>query len=225
MLRGSKMTLKVGTAHIIVVESGALTIEGTAHETTSGAPVSVSASVQTAGAVPLVAFRGSAVVKASGSPYRLSNEGPGVTSALLIRMAGYALPADLPAFSIFGTSQNDVGVQIDPLSAAIAVADHEGSWTIEIGRATLMPGTVIPTHEVHGSEVIYVEQGALDTDLGPCAERCVQTIAGAGAFASDRVPIRADQGISAGDGAAASYRVAGSAPATLLIVTVMPAPE
>jgi hypothetical protein len=160
------------------------------------------------------------VVAAGDTPYRIVNDGPAVASALLVRIGGYHHDNER---LVFGTSQNDVGVQIDTLSASITLPDHKGAWTIEIGRMTLGTGTSIPAHKVAGSELILVEQGALDADLGPCAQRCIQTIEGAGAYAMENISVRTGQGISASDGATSAYRVASSAPATLLIVTVAPA--
>lgn len=125
-------------------------------------------------------------------------------------------------FGTFGTSRNDVGVQLETLSAATKLPNRKGAWTIEIGRATFAAGTAVPTHPVEGAELIHVEQGTLDSNLRACEKRCVQTIEGSGTFAIDRGPTRAGQGISAADGAITSYRVAGSSPATLLIVTVVP---
>ncbi len=223
VLSGSTMTLQLGTAHVILVESGALTITGSPRGGASSLPEFSSDSTELADAQPLVALPGSVVVAAGNSPYRIANEGPAVARALLIRIAGYALSTDLPSVDAIGTSQNDVGVQIETLSVANALPNRKGGWTIEIGRATFAPGTTIPTHEVAGSELIVVEQGALEANLGPCAQRCIQTIEGAGAFAIEQSPVRAEQGISASDGATSAYRVAGSAPATLLIVTVAPA--
>ena len=182
MLRGSTMTFQLGTAHVILVESGSLTITETPRGAASSLPEFPSDSTDLTDAEPIVALPGSAVVATGNSPYRIVNEGPAVARALLIRIAGYALSTDRPAFGAFGTSQNDVGVQIETLSAANALPNRKGDWTIEIGRATLAPGTTISAHEVAGSELILVEQGALDADLGTCAQRCVQTIEGAGAL-------------------------------------------
>jgi hypothetical protein len=77
---------------------------------------------------------------------------------------------------------------------------------------------------VTGSELIFVEQGVLDANLDSCAQRCIQTIESVRSFAMGQIPVRAGQGISASVGATSAYRVDGSAPATLLIVTVTPAP-
>jgi len=219
MLSGSKLTLKIGTTHVIVVEKGALTIEGTAPgaddsntEVASGAT----------GSWPMVARAGSTVVTTNNSPYRITNEGSGAASALLIRLAGFVLPGDDPVIDAIGTSQNDVGVQIETLSAAIELPQHMGVWTVEIGRVMLPPGTIIPPHEVNGSELVYVERGALETDFGNCGNRCIQTIDGIGAFANDRRLCHAEHGLSASDGATIAYRVAGSTSASLLIVSLIP---
>jgi hypothetical protein len=222
MLSGSTLTFKVGTAHIIIVEQGELTIKEAAHAPVSRNPIVAPSSVQIARSDALVALPGSVVVAVS-NPYRVTNAGLGAASALLIRIAGYALPSDRPAFGAFGTSRNDVGVQLETLSAAIALPNHKGDWTIEIGRATFATGTTVPAHEVAGSELIYVEQGTLETDHGACARHCVQTIEGARTFASDSGFLQVGHGFSASDRATTAYRVAGSTPATLLIVTVMPA--
>jgi hypothetical protein len=219
MLSGSSLTLQLGTAHVIVVESGSLTITGTPRGAGSSLPEFPEESRRLEDAEPLIALPGLAVVAAGDGPYRVVNDGPVVTRALLIRIAGYSHSGDRPET---GTSHNDVGVQIETLAAAIVLPNHKGNWTIEIGRATLAPGTIIPAHEVAGSELILVEQGALDADLGACAQRCIQTIESAGAFAMEQTPLRAGQGISASDGATPAYRVASSTPATLLIVTVAP---
>ncbi len=223
-LSGSTMTLQLGTAHVILVESGALTITESPRGAASSLPEFASDSTELADAQPLVALPGSVVVAAGNSPYRITNEGPAVARALLIRIAGYALSTDLPAVGAIGTSQNDVGVQIETLSVANALPNRKGAWTIEIGRATFAPGTTIPTHEVAGSELIVVEQGALEAESRHHARNVASRRSrGAGAFAIEQTPIRAGQGISASDGATSAYRVAGSAPATLLIVTVAPA--
>jgi hypothetical protein len=222
MLGDSEMTLRLGAAHVIVVESGALTIEETPPGSSS-VPEFSSDSQGSPVAEPVVALPGLAVVATSHRRYRIANEGHSVASALLIRIAGQLLPVDQPGFGAFGTSQNDPGVQIDILSTAIELGNRAGPWKVEIGRATLAPGTVIPPHEVAGAELMLVEQGALDARLSACDQHCVQTIEGAGAFATDRAPVQAGQGISAGDGATTEYLVTGSTPATLLIVTVTPA--
>jgi len=217
MLSGSSLTLQRGTAHVIVVESGSLTVTGTPRGAASSLPEFPSESSDQATPEPLVALPGLAVVAAGDSPYRVVNDGPAVARALLIRIVG---SSDRPAP---GTSQNDAGVQIESLSGAIALPNHKGNWTVEIGQATLAPGTIVPSHEVAGSELILVEQGALDADLGPCGQRCVQTIDGVGALFTEQGPVRTGEGISASAGATSTYRVAGSTPATLLIVTVAPA--
>ncbi len=96
-------------------------------------------------------------------------------------------------------------------------------WPSSVEGWTGYPGTIIPPHQVSGSELVYVERGALETDFGMCGNRCIQTIDGIGAFENDRCLCHADHGISAGDGATIAYHVAGSTAASLLIVSVMPA--
>jgi hypothetical protein len=225
MLRGSTMTLRYGTAHIVLVESGSLTVIGTPRGAASNLPEFPPDAAAIADAEPVVGLPGSAVLAAGSSPYTIVNDGPAVARALLIRIAGYALSTDQPTFGTLGASQDDVGVQIETLSASNALPNHKGDWTIEIGRATLAPGTTIPVHGVAGSELILVEEGALDAKLGPCGGRCIRTDAGAGAIAVEQTTLQVGQGISASDGATSAYEVASAIPATLLIVTVAPAQE
>jgi hypothetical protein len=219
-LSGSTMTLRVGTTHVILVESGTLTLTEIPRGT-PGLPEFNMESTEISDTKPLVAPPGSVVV-AGNSPYRITNEGSGVARALLIKIAGYDLSTNPPAYGASGTSQNDAGVQIETLSSAIALPNHKGAWTIEIGRATLATGARIPEHEVVGSELIFVEQGSLAADLGQCTDRCIQTVGGTGERASEHRVVRTGEGISASDSVTTEYRVTGEAPVTLLIVTVAP---
>lgn len=223
MLGGSSMTLRFGAAHVIAVELGSLAIEGTPHRAVASVPEFPPDSTELADAETFVALPGSTVFAGGNGPYRIVNEGPAVARALLIRIAGQALSSDPPAFETFGTSYNDTGVQIERLSASLSLPNHTGDWTIEIGRATLTPGTTVPAHVVAGAELISVEEGTLEANLVACDQRCIQTTEGAGMVAGDLKSVQAGQGVSASNGASPEYRVAGSAPVTLLIVTVTPA--
>lgn len=220
MLHGSRMTLKHGTAHVVLVESGSLTIIE-APRGASNPPEFPPDRAAIAEAKALVALPGSAVFAAGSSPYTLVNDGPAVARALLIRISGYALSSGSSASGAFGTSKNDGGVQIETLAASPVLDNRNGDWTIEIGRATLAAGTAIPRHNVEGSQLLVVEQGTLDATLGACKSRCARTIAGAGTLAGERHTLQAGHGISVSEGATAAYR-ATAAPVTVLIVTVAP---
>lgn len=223
MLSGSTLTLQLGTAHVILVETGTLTITTLPRSSASSLPEFPSDSDDRGEPEPIIAAPDSAVVAADSAPYRISNEGPAAASALLIRITGYALSTNRPEFSSIGTSMNDHGVQLEILSSAFELPHHTGDWTIDVGRVTLSPGSIIPDHEVTGAELIVVEQGALEADLGTCKADCIQTKEGAGSIAQGRVSVWAGQGISASNGATTTYRVASSEPVTFLLVTVAPA--
>jgi hypothetical protein len=217
------MTLELGTAHVIVVESGLLTITGTPRGAASSLPEFPVDPTALADAEPIVARPGSVVFAAGSSPYRIVNEGPTVASALFIRIAERAPSTVRPASGAPDTSQSQVMIQIDTLSAAVALPNRKDGWTIEIGRATLTTGTIIPAHDVAGSELIVVEQGVLGATLANCDRQCIRTVGGEGAIASEQQVLPAGHGISVSNGASSAYRIASSTPATLLIVTITPA--
>lgn len=220
MLSGSTMTLRFGTAHIILVESGSLKIVGTSGKSYSRLPEFAADTVGGTEAKPIVALPGSVTITSDDAPYLVTNQGSQVAHALLIRFSGYVHFREHPV----GTSQNDSGVQIEALSDAPVLPPRKGDWTIEVGRATFAPGTSIERHDVAGAELIVVEQGRLSVETDTCEPDCILTVEGIGFTTGEPPEVQAGQGISAGMGASAAYRVAGSAPATLLIVTVAPAP-
>jgi len=223
MLSGSSLTLQFGTAHILLVESGTLSIAEVTPRADLNVPEFAEDLDDVADRVSSIVLPGSPQMLAGKSGHRISNKGSTVARALLIRIAGRVLSSDLSALSAHGTSKNDPGVQIETLSLATQPPNHMGDWRIEVGRVTLSPGSIIPDHEVTGAELIVVGQGTLEADPGMCKEDCVRISEGVASFAPERTSVQAGQGISASNGAATAYRVAGATPATLLIVTVAPA--
>jgi hypothetical protein len=223
MLAGSTMMLALGTAHVIAVQDGVLTVERMGRDTASSNPASHSDAVQVLGSEPMRALPGQAVFAAGNGPFRLSNDGPQVASALLIRIAGHALPTSHPELGPFGASQNDPGVQIDALAAASAYPSPSGAWSIEIGQVTLAAGASIPRHAIVGAELLWIEEGALDADVQRCASRCTQTVDGVATHVSGPSQLWAGQGFCAFDGASTAYRAGDTGPATVTYLTIIPA--
>ena len=221
MLSGSTLTFKVGTAHIIIVEQGELTIKEAAHAPVSRNPIVAPSSVQIARSDALVALPGSVVVAVS-NPYRVTNAGLGAASALLIRIAGYALPSDRPAFGAFGTSRNELGCSSRPCPLpspcqTTRVTGRSRSGARRSPRERPFPHTR--------------SLGRSSSMSNRARWRPITEHARGIAFRRSRAPGRSSDsgflqvghGFSASDRATTAYRVAGSTPATLLIVTVMPA--
>lgn len=222
VLSGSSMTLRYGATHIIVVESGALTINGDPGRTFSNLPEFPSGSASLVRDTSVVALPGAIKVVTGSSTYQIVNDGPAVARALLIKVAGFEYSSNVPEFSTAGTSQYDSGVQIELLAGASLESSRKGASSIEIGRVTLAPGTRVPEHEVEGSELFFVEAGILDADFGTCARGCIRTVDGSVSSITEQRLIRAGEGVGASNGATTSYRVAGEEPVTLLVVTVSP---
>jgi hypothetical protein len=223
LLGGSRFSLRFGTTHVMVVEKGALTISGDPGRSTTALPEFPSFSDELVRDDAVVALPGEVKVVTGSGSYLIANEGSGVARALLIKIAGFEYSSNVPEFSGAGTSMNDNGVQIELLAGAMSPDGRIGVSSIEIGWVTLAPGAFIPQHEVTRSELVFVESGAVVADLGSCEQRCVHTSSGVERVISDRHTLRAGEGISASSGATTSYRVAGTEPVTLLIVTITPA--
>jgi hypothetical protein len=125
-LSGSSMTLRLGTAHVILVESGSLAISKIPRGADPGLPEIPSDSPEIADSEPLISLPESVVV-AGNNLFRIMNEGSGVAKALLMRIAGYPSPRTSPTYGALGTSQNGAGVQIETLAAAIALPNQTGA--------------------------------------------------------------------------------------------------
>jgi len=94
-LSGSSMTVRLGTAHVILVESVSLAIPKIPRGADLGLPETPSDSLEVADSEPLIALPGSVVVAGNG-PFRIMNEGSGVVKVLLITIAGYPSPRSHP---------------------------------------------------------------------------------------------------------------------------------
>ena len=133
----------------------------------------------------------------------------------------YALPQD--AFQPAGSAASapGPGAAVQVLAGGATTELPGGQAVFAVGRATLPPGARLAWAEATGPVLLHVEAGAVT--LGPGA---------GGAWtqdASGRLVTLGDDPLAAGGGAlvvagnAVALRVAAGAPATVLVVTLLPA--
>lgn len=94
--------------------------------------------------------------------------------------------------------------------------------TVRIGRMSLAPGSELPAHIAGGVELVIVESGALTLIAGDDLA-WVSRGANPGALGEHLSTLTADDAAMIPPGAVVSYRNTGAAPATVLLLTILPA--
>jgi quercetin dioxygenase-like cupin family protein len=152
----------------------------------------------------------------AGHEVRNNGEGPATLLDVYAFGPQNALRPDGPA-----ASTPDQGVAVQILAGGLTTELPGGRVVLAVGRATLPPGARLTWAEAAGPVLLHVEAGAAILDPGGGVAWTLD--------ASGRLVTLGDDPLAAGDGAlvvagnAVALRAAADAPATLLVVTLLPA--
>lgn len=217
---GGRLALGIGSAHLLFVESGTLTIQGAGGPGRTPAYMKDESNVHFASALPIPLSEGELALAAGFGPYQLENSGSGLATLLLFRITsgirnwnqGY------PVFPVAALSDSDIS-RVTVANGSEIESDST-SWQISIGRVTLTEGSSLAVHPIDGSETVVVESGELLVVATDCESRCVATEEGSSRYVSGEALLRGTQGFSASQNATVSYMPLGTA-ATVLIIKIV----
>jgi predicted ester cyclase len=201
-----RMSLMPNASHLVLVETGTLTVDGTHTQRASGIP-------------PFQIIPGSPTALSAHGSYSISNSGNAETTFLLLRMQ--LARAKSEQFEAFWESG---GFGEGIASRSVLIAGNEtpsvkGVWTVSIVRLSLAPGIALAEHRIDGAELLVVEQGTIVVDGRSCTSRCAHTTDGAARVVSGDVVVDAQKGFAVQD-ASVAYRTLGESPATVLLIQI-----
>lgn len=214
------MALGIGSAHLLHVESGTLTIQGYAGPSRTPAYTKGESSVLFAGALPIQLNEGELALAAGYGPYQLENSGSGLATLLLLRITSGVRnwSQGYPVFPVTALSDSDISRVV--VANGSEIETDSTSWQISIGRVTLTKGSSLAVHPIGGSETVVVESGDLLVAGTNCELRCVATKEGSSQYIADETLLQGFQGFSASQNATVSYAPLGTG-ATFLIFTIV----
>ena len=184
-------------SHLVLVETGTLTIDGTPTQRASGMD-------------PLQVAPGSPVALSAQGSYSISNSGNVETTFLLLRMqlAGVASEQFEAFWESGGFSQGISGRTV--LIAGSEMPSQKGLWTVSIVHVSLAQGMALAEHHVSGAELLLVEHGTIVAAGQRCASECVHMANGVSRVVGGDVVVEAGEGFAIQD-AAVAYRTLGRA--------------
>lgn len=216
---GGRLALGIGSAHLLLIESGGLTIQGTGGPSRTPAYPKGESNVLFAGPMAVQLNEGDLALAAGYGPYQLENSGSGPATLLLLRITSGVQnwSQGYPVFPVAAFSDSKISRLA--LANGSEIVSDSTSWEISIGRVTLTQGSSLSAHLIDRSETVVVESGDLLVMGSSCESTCVVTKEGASQYAPGEMLLQQTQGFSASQGATVSYEPVG-APATFLIVTL-----
>jgi hypothetical protein len=200
------LSLPANTNHLVLVESGTVTLLGSDRPMRTATPVDIQP--------------GELTVAAGSGPYRLTNSEQTGATFLLLRLVwhgpdeGAILSLALPAAS------KDVGANRITLATSAGLTTDREPWKVTLTRVTLQAGVAIGTHLVDGVEIVALENGKLFVSGSACDSRCVETHDGRSAVITDDLHLEGTEGFAAARGAEVSYEPAGAGETTFLMITI-----
>lgn len=203
---GGSLSLLRDASHLLLVETGTLTVNGTPSQVASGVE-------------PFQVIPGSPIVLSAYGSYSISNTSTVETTFLSLRMHVARVASEqFEAFWASGGFSEGIKSRT-VLVSGDDIPSVKGLWTVSIARLTLAPGTALAEHRLEGAELVVVERGAIAVDGRSCASACAHATGDPGGVARGDLVLDAQEGFAVKDSSVA-YRPLGTSPATVLWITI-----
>jgi hypothetical protein len=203
---GGNMSLLPDASHLLLVETGTLTIDGTPTQRVSGVD-------------PFQVDPGSPVALSAHGSYSISNTSNVETTFLHLRMHVSGVASEqFEAFWAAGGFNQGISNR-SVLVAGTEIPSVKGLWTVSIVRLSLAPGIALAEHRFEGAELVVVESGTIVVDGRSCASACAHATDGVARAARGDVVLDAQEGFAVQDSSVA-YRPLGTGPATMLLIQI-----
>jgi predicted ester cyclase/mannose-6-phosphate isomerase-like protein (cupin superfamily) len=153
----------------------------------------------------------------AGHPFRVWNSGADVASMLVLSIRQIDPQYYQYTAMSGGGQQSETSFEV--LASGGRLRPFHGPYTIMIGRATLPPGTEIPTHVTGENEMLAVTSGTIEVTVADGTtwlsneDVGLRTVEGT-------VELTAGDGVSSHDGAEIGYRATGSEAAEVWVINI-----
>jgi quercetin dioxygenase-like cupin family protein len=165
---------------------------------------------------------GDHITISAGSPFRIENAEPQPASVLSVTIADHPSQTNpTPAPNDDGSAPSHTR---ELLTNEARIRAGEGPFELVVQQVQIGPGTSIAPHDVAAAEMLLVLEGSIEAAV-QIGEVALLDVWDAVSRQSGLIALSSGQALTADPGTELSYRVAGSTPATLLLITLLPAEE